>query len=187
MIFDIVFLIFIAAGFWWGYQKGIIYSLFSFAAYFIGIFAALKFSYLAVKTVNTTLHLGPKGVAIAAFLLVFILVVLLVRLIAWMLEQVLKTFSLNTVNQVVGGAIHALIALYVFCVFIWFLNKWDVIPIEQKRMSHVYSYIADLGPDVVQYTGRVIPAVQHIYDDFDQLIQQKQPHALQVLYKNTQG
>ena len=40
MIFDIVFLIFIAVAFWWGYTKGIIYSVFSFIGYFIAIAAA---------------------------------------------------------------------------------------------------------------------------------------------------
>lgn len=170
MIFDIVFLVFIAVGFWWGYQKGIIYSLFSLAAYFIGIMAALKFSYIAVKFLSGSLHLGPKAMAIAAFVLVFALVVLLVRLIAWALEAVLKSFSLNLVNQIVGGCLHALVSLYILCVFIWFVNKWDVISLEQKRTSHVYGYIADLGPTVVDYTGKAVPAIRHLFDDFDELI-----------------
>jgi membrane protein required for colicin V production len=170
MIFDILFVLFIGCGFWWGYQKGIIYSVFSLAAYFIGIIAALKFSYLAVKFLNGSLNLGPKGMAIVAFILVFILIVILVKVVAWALEQVLKSFSLNLVNQLIGGSIFALISLYILCVLIWFLNKWGVFPDHQKVTSHVYPYIANLAPTVVEYSGRVIPMFRDAFHDFEDLI-----------------
>jgi membrane protein required for colicin V production len=170
MVFDILFVIFIGVGFWWGYQKGIIYSIFSLLSYFLGIIGALKFSFIAVKFLNGTLNLGPKGIAITAFILVFILVVLLVRLVAWALEQILKSFSLNITNQLIGGTIHALIGLYVFCVFIWFLNKWDVFPKELKTTSHVYPYISDLGPQVVEYTGKIVPIFKDTFQNFEDMI-----------------
>jgi membrane protein required for colicin V production len=170
MIFDILFVIFIGGGFWWGYQKGIIYSVFSLAAYFIGIIGALKFSYIIIKYLHNALNLGPKAIAIIAFILMFLLIVLLVRIVAWALEQVLKSFSLNMVNQLIGGVIFACISLYVLCVMIWFLNKWNVFPEQQKMSSHVYAYIANLGPTVVEYSGKVIPMCKTAFHDIDELI-----------------
>ena len=170
MIFDILFVVFIGAGFYWGYQKGIIYSVFSLAAYFIGVICALKFSYLAVKFLHTSLNLGPKALSIIAFILMFLMVVLLVRIVAWALEQVLKTFALNMVNQLVGGLIFSLIGLYLLCVMIWFLNKWNVFPDSQKMNSHVYAYIANLGPQVVEFSGKIIPMFKTAFHDMDELI-----------------
>jgi len=170
MIFDILFVIFLGGGFWWGYQKGIIYSLFSLAAYFVGIIGALKFSYIAVKFLHTSLSLGPRALAIIAFILMFILIVLLVRLVAWVLEEILKSFSLNLVNQLIGGVIFSLISLYVLCVMIWFMNKWEVFPDHQKMTSHVYPYIANTGPTVVEYSGRIVPMFRSAFHDMDQLI-----------------
>jgi membrane protein required for colicin V production len=170
MIFDILFVIFLGAGFYWGYQKGIIYSVFSLAAYFIGIIGALKFSYLAVKFLHTSLNLGPKAMAIVAFIVMFLLIVLLVRLVAWALEQVLKTFSLNLVNQLIGGVIFSMISLYLLCVLIWFLNKWDVFPASQKINSHVYPYVARTGPAVVEFSGKIIPMFKTAFQDIDELI-----------------
>ena len=168
MVFDILFVVAIGLGFWWGYQKGIIYSLFSLAAYFIGIIAALKFSYVLVKFLQGTISIGPRGIAIVAFVLVFILIVLLVRLIAWVLEQILKSFSLNLVNQLIGGVIFSLISLYILCVGIWFLNKWDIIPAKQKMNSHVYPYIWNIAPAVVEYSGKVVPMVRTSFDDLEE-------------------
>jgi membrane protein required for colicin V production len=170
MIFDILFVVFLGAGFYWGYQKGIIYSVFSLAAYFIGVVGALKFSYVAVKFLHTSLNLGPKALAIIAFIIMFILIVLLVKIVAWALEQILKTFSLNLINQLIGGVIFSLISLYLLCVMIWFLNKWDVFPDSQKMNSHVYAYIANLGPSVVEFSGKIIPMCKTAFYDMDELI-----------------
>ena len=170
MIFDILFVVFLAAGFYWGYKKGIIYSIFSLAAYFIGIIGALKFSYVAVKFLHSSMNLSPKAMAIVAFIVMFILIVLLVRAIAWALEQMLKTFSLNLVNQLIGGTIFSLVSLYLLCVMIWFLNKWNVFPDHQKMSSHVYPYIANTGPAVVEFSGKVIPVFKSAFHDLDELI-----------------
>lgn len=169
MIFDILFLIFIGIGFYQGYKNGIIYSIFSIVGLFLGVIAALKFSYLAVNLLHGTLHAEPKVLAIVAFVLVFALVALFFKLVAWGLEQILQSFSLNLPNQIIGGFIHSLIGLYVLCVFIWFTNRVDIMPASQKTASHVYPYIANLGPRVVEVTGKAIPYFRDAFDNFDAL------------------
>jgi membrane protein required for colicin V production len=170
VIFDIIFLVFIGVAFWWGYTKGVIYSLFSLGGYFLGIFVALKFSYIAVKYLHQILDLSPKILAIVAFSLVFILIMLLVRLLAWILEQILKSFSLNITNQIVGGVIHALIGLYILCVLVWFGNKWEMLSEMEKKQSHVYPYIENLGPDVMEITGKAIPVMKTTFSEFESLL-----------------
>lgn len=169
MIFDILFLIFIGLGFWQGYRNGIIYSVFSLVGMFVGIIVALKFSYTVVNLLHGWIHAGPKVLAIIAFILVFALVALLFKLVAWGLEQILKSFSLNVANQIIGGFIHSLIGLYVLCVLIWFSNKLDIIPQSQKASSHIYPHIANLAPKVVEVTGRAIPFFRDAFDNYEGL------------------
>ena len=169
MIFDILFVIFIALGFYQGYKNGVVYSIFSLLGWFLGIIAALRFSYLIINVLHGYLHLGPKVLAFIAFALVVLLVLLLMRLIAWGLEKLLKSMSLNIANQVVGGIIHSLIGLYVLCVLIWFLNRLDVFPTHQKETSHIYPYVGNLAPKVVDATAKVIPMVRGTFENFDEL------------------
>lgn len=169
MVFDIVFLIFIGAGFYRGFRTGIIYSLFSLVGFFLGIIAALRFSYMVVNMLNGFLSISPKTLAIIAFVLVFILVLLLLKLLAWGLEQILKSFALNLPNQIIGGVIHSLIGLYVFCVITWFVNKLDVIPLSQKKESHTFVYISNLAPRVVEVSGKVVPLFKDTFSKFDVL------------------
>jgi membrane protein required for colicin V production len=169
MIFDIASLIFIALGFYQGWKNGVIYSIFSLLGWFLGIIAALKFSYMVIHLLQEFTHFSPKVLAIISFILILVLVILLMRLIAWGLEKILKAASLNLPNQVFGGILHSLIGLYVLCVFIWFLNKLDVFPKHQKESSHIYPYIANLGPKVVDATGKVIPVFRDTFEKFDDL------------------
>ncbi|MFN8287023.1 MAG: CvpA family protein [Chitinophagales bacterium] len=169
MIFDILFIVALALGFWWGYKKGIIYSLFSMLGYFLGVVIALKFSYVLISFLKGSLNTSPKVLAVIAFVLVFIFIVLMARLVAWVLEEILKSFSLNIVNQIIGGVLHSLIALFVLCVLIWFANKMGVFPQKQKDTSHVYSYIGNLGPQVVDMAGKALPFVKDSFDKFEKL------------------
>ncbi len=169
MLFDILFIVFIAVGFYQGYKNGIIYSIFSILGWFLGIIAALKFSYLMVSLLHGFAHLEPKSLAIVAFILVLALVVGLMKLIAWGLEQILKSFSMNLFNQVFGGLLHSLVGLFVLCVLIWFVNRLDVFPKSQKESSHVYPYIANLAPRVVETAGAIVPMFRDTFAKFDAL------------------
>lgn len=170
MLFDILFLVFIAIGFYQGYKNGIIYSLFSILGWFLGIVAALKFSYMMINLIDGFAHLSPKTLAIIAFILVLALVVGLMKLMAWGLEQILKSFSMNLFNQIFGGILHSLVGLYVLCVFIWFVNRLDVFPASQKTSSHVYPYIANLAPHVMEISGKVVPMFRDTFEKFDDLL-----------------
>src|SRR5436190_13038704 len=120
MVFDILFLVFIGVGFYQGYKNGIIYSIFSILGWFLGIVAALKFSYFVADLLRSYAHASTKTLAIIAFILVLACVVGLMKFIAWGLEQILKSANMNLFNQIFGGIIHSLVGLYVLCIFIWF-------------------------------------------------------------------
>ncbi|MDB5282998.1 MAG: Colicin production protein [Bacteroidota bacterium] len=169
MIFDLLFLVFIGFGFYQGFKNGVIYSVFSLLGWFLGIIAALRFSYMVINLLHGYLHLSPKELAIIAFVVIVLLVVVLMKLLAWALENILKSFALNLPNKIAGGLIHALVGLYLLCVFTWFLNRLDVIPVKQKETSHVYPYIGNLAPKVVEVSGKVIPYFRDTFERFDDL------------------
>jgi membrane protein required for colicin V production len=173
MIFDILFLAFVGLGFWWGYKKGIVYSLFSLAGWFLGIVMALKFSYFATKFLKNLFDLGPQAMAIASFICVFVIVLGFMRLLAYILEEILKSFSLNLVNQLIGGAIYMFISVYVFAVLIWFTGKMDIISASQKKSSHTYAFVESLGPQVIYYTSGIVPAFRNAFNQFEELYKKK--------------
>ncbi len=170
MFLDIIFLIFLGVSFYWGYQKGIIYAVFSLLAYLIGIVVALKCSAFAVRLIQGALKTDQRITTIIAFILVFILVVLLVRLIAWGLEHILKSFSLNTPNRLIGGSIYGVIGIYAFSLMFWFIYQWGAMPLQTRKESHVWKHVETLAPDAMRGMGKVVPAVQHAFEEMEELV-----------------
>lgn len=169
MILDIILLLFVAVGFYRGFRNGIIYSVFSLVGFFAGIIAALKFSFILTNLLRGWVHLGPRAPAIISFVVVFALVVGLFLLLAWALEQILKTFLLNLPNKIIGGIIYAFIGLYLFCVLVWYAKKMDAIPVSQQKGSLTYAYINELAPQVINATGKVLPFVKDTFKDLEDL------------------
>lgn len=156
-------------GFYQGYKNGIIYSLFSLAGWFLGIYGAMRFSYLMVHFLQGATGMSPKALAIVSFILMLLLVVGLLKLVAWALEQILKSMSLNMFNRLAGGLLHALIGLYIVCVLVWFLERADVIPASQKQHSHTYAYIYNLAPRVMEWSGKVVPLFKGTFERFENI------------------
>lgn len=169
MIIDIAFLLFIIAGFYWGFRSGVIYSIFSVVGLFLGVIAALKFSYLAVNLLHGWLNVGPKALVAISFVLVLVLVVLLFKFIAWGLERLLQSFALDIPNKVGGGIVYALAGAYLFCILIWFTIRLQVLPDGQKKDSFFYSYIAEAAPKVVEASGKIVPMFKDAFKNFDDL------------------
>ncbi|HEY0261912.1 MAG TPA: CvpA family protein, partial [Chitinophagales bacterium] len=144
MIFDLVFVIVIGLAFWWGYQKGVIHSIFALLVYFFGVLGAVRFSYLLIKYLKQWTGLSQKPLAVIAFILMFLLMVLLVRIVEWLLEYILQKFSLNAANKIAGGVLHTLVGLYLFCVLLWYGKGFNIVPKDQREMSHVYRYISGI-------------------------------------------
>ena len=170
MILDILFLLFLGVSFYWGYQKGIIYAVFSLLAYLVGLVVALKCSAFAVRLIHGAFKTNHQLTVVLAFVLVFIAVVLLVRLVAWGLEQILKSFSLNTMNRLVGGAIYTVIGIYMFSLTMWFANQWGMITLQTKKESHVWKYVHMAAPEAMRAIGQVVPSVQQAFSEMEQLL-----------------
>jgi uncharacterized membrane protein required for colicin V production len=175
MIFDILFVVLVGLGFYQGYTKGIIYSILSFLAYFFGLIIAIKFTYLGVKFLDDFIHFEPQTMRILGFVFVFILVLLMARLIAWILEQILKAISLNFANQISGALLHAAIGFYVMCIFTWYIDKMNVLPASQKEHSHTYPYVHEFAPTVMSYTEKAIPFLTDGYRQFEDLVKKASP------------
>jgi uncharacterized membrane protein required for colicin V production len=106
---------------------------------------------------------------------VFILVLLMARLIAWILEQILKAISLNFANQISGALLHAAIGFYVMCIFTWYIDKMNVLPASQKEHSHTYPYVHEFAPTVMSYTEKAIPFLTDGYRQFEDLVKKASP------------
>ena len=102
-ILDIILGIFLAYGLIRGIWNGFFVEFASLISLMLGIYIAIKFSFITAEFLSDIFSWNPKTIAIWAFILTFIAVVLGVSLLAKFFTTVANFASLGIFNKIAGG------------------------------------------------------------------------------------
>jgi len=162
MILDIITLCAIAFGFYQGFSSGLIKTLFSALALFVGIIVAIKFSDVTIGLLQNSLSINPAILFVVGFVLTFVLVMVLIKFIGKTLEKFAKAIQIGSVDKILGGLFMALFYSVIISFAVYFMNKIELIKEDTKTASITYQYLEPL-PQATQGIGKVI---QPIFNDF---------------------
>lgn len=102
---DIVLSIFIVLGLIRGLRNGLFVELASLVSFFIGIYIAVKFSYLVGNCIGDG---NSKSVKVVAFIITMIAVIVGIHMLAKLLSGIASTLFLGWLNKL-GGAFFAVL------------------------------------------------------------------------------
>jgi len=100
MVIDIIFAVAAAYGFWIGFSRGIIQTIFTILAYVVGLMTAFRFGPQMTQLLESLFSNTNPLMFIAGFVVTFVLTMLFIRLIARGLEGLLQTVNINVINQI---------------------------------------------------------------------------------------
>lgn len=86
-----------------GLRNGLFVELASLVAFFVGIYAAVKFSYLAKALLEEAVSWSPKTVQLTAFVLTLVVVVVAIHLLAKIFTGIADFAFLGWLNTLGGG------------------------------------------------------------------------------------
>jgi len=161
MVIDIIFFISAAYGFYVGYSKGIIKTVFSTLSIVLGLMAAMKFSPYMTSFLEDTFSRSPL-MFVAGFVLTFVGVMLLVRLLAKTIEGIFKTIKINVINKIAGGIFMSGFFILLFSILVWFGNEAQGIDSKTKETSFSYSYLEKIP---IEARG-VFMTLKPVFQDF---------------------
>jgi len=110
-------------GFVRGFWNGFFVELASFVSLILGIYVAIKFSYLMKSIVARHVSWNPKTVQIVAFIITFILVVIGISFLAKFLTKMANLASLGIVNKVMGSVFGLLKMILMLSVLLSLFQK----------------------------------------------------------------
>lgn len=101
---DIFLCVFLCFGLIKGIKNGFFVELASLVSMLLGIFIAIKFSYL-MKDILEDHYTGlnPKVIQVSAFALTFLLVIVAVSMLAKLFTSIANFTALGLVNKILGG------------------------------------------------------------------------------------
>jgi len=150
-----------------GFKNGLIGAAFSFAAFFIGLAAALKLSAIVAVYMQESFKSQSAWWPVVAFVVVFLLVSGLIRMAAGVMSKTLDVVMLGWVNKLGGFFLYAIMYTLIYSVVLFFLDQIMHISDAVKQQSKVYSYIEPWGEWTMNALGNVIPWFKDVFKDME--------------------
>lgn len=165
MTIDILLLIIGGWGFYQGFSRGIIKTVFTVFSLIFGLLAAFKLTPAATRFIETAFHTEEAYTFILGFLLAFFLAMIIIRLGAQFIEKALKTAHINVINQLAGGLLLAALYTLVFSLLIWFADNSHVISQEARNTSKTYPFLRAFPGKMKDVYEFVKPTFQEFWQE----------------------
>lgn len=162
MFLDIITCLLVAFGFYQGFSKGLIKTVFATLSLVIGIVAALKLSPIVINVLQRALDISPAITFVLGFVLTFIVVMALIRFLGNSLEKVVKSIHIGGVNKLLGGLVLGLFYALLISFGVYFVDKVELISTETKEASFTYPLLEPM-PRAAQGVGE---QVRPIFNEF---------------------
>ncbi len=104
-------------------KNGLFVELASLISLILGIYIAIRFSFLARIMLSGLVNWNPKTIQITAFIITFLVVVVAVSLLAKFLTSIANFAKLGVINQFGGGFFRLLKTVLILSIFLNLFEK----------------------------------------------------------------
>ncbi len=158
---DVVFGVLLVYGLCQGFRNGFFVELASFVSLILGIYFAVKFSFLVKEILAGFVRWNPKMIQIIAFILTFILIVVAISLLAKFLTKTANFAQLGWINKLGGGVFRVLKTVLIISIV---LNLFEKINFD-NTFAKKETLNKSLFYHPIQKTARFMyPSIEKWYD-----------------------
>jgi uncharacterized membrane protein required for colicin V production len=164
MIIDIGLVLFAGAGFWLGYTKGLVRTLFFVVFYTIALLLTLALSPWMMDLIIRWFNADKMFALI--FGTIFTMVILVV-LLHWMLKSVekyLKKSRFGAYSKSFGGVVMMLVAMTVYSFLIWAIVGFGWMNITVKNKSYAYPVLEQVPIKTKSFIEEFKPLFSRYWD-----------------------
>ena len=163
MPIDIGFIAFFAYGFWQGYSRGIISTVFNVLLYVFGFVLAFKMAPTTTRIMEAMFHSDNPTMFLGAFLVNLFTIMLILRYTAKGLEGGMRMIYIGLINQLAGGAAMGGALVVVYSVLVWFAVKVSFINEATLAESRSYSFLEPLPGKAKDFAIRMKPLALDVW------------------------
>ena len=164
MAIDIMFLLSMVSGFYIGFSRGIIKTVFGVIALIFGFLAAFKFAPGMTQLLETSFNSTNPLMFLAGVALSFVLAMFLIRLFARGLEGALKTANINVINQLAGGVLLSALMVVLYSVLLWFGEQAHIVNDAAIHESKTYIVLKDIPGKAMVVANQIKPVFEEFWD-----------------------
>lgn len=144
MPIDITFIAVFAYGFWVGYSRGVIGTVFNFGAYIFGVTLAFKITPTTTNILESLFHSDNPSMFMAAFIVNLVFIMFVLRQASRGMESAFRAVYLGVINQAAGGALMGALSVVIYSILIWFLVQVRFLNDQTLAESKTYPFLKDI-------------------------------------------
>ncbi len=179
MMIDILFLLIAGWGFYQGYSRGIIKTVFTAFSIVFGLMVAFKFTPAATRFLETAFHSTSPLNFIGGFLLAFLLTMIIIRMAAQFFEKTLQAANINFINQAAGGVLLASLYTLVYSLLLWFGDQSHIITPENSKGSMTYTHLRSFPSKMKGVYQYIKPGFQDFWHESVRFIDRMEEKSIQ--------
>ena len=178
MALDIIIIVLIASGFYWGFSKGIVQTFFAIVSIAISLIVASKFATRIADLLIGSFDFKPESAFVVGLMILFFACLIFVRFIGTRVEALFTTLNINFINKIAGGVLMGLIFLMLTTLGVEFLRDKDqtsgfvtessVYPIVQPLGKMTYNMWLKIQPELNKYKQTVTESLEDVRESKDQ-------------------
>ncbi len=140
-----------------GYRKGLIVEVFSFLAFFLGLFLAMRLSFPVTRYFFEDSPLITL-ISMVVFFVLFLFLVWGIKLAASWIKTVVNLTLLGWVDNLLGAFASTVKWLFILSVVMWIFESFGIeLPLEWTSDSMVYSILQPIGPALYGWLSEYFP------------------------------
>lgn len=178
MLLDVLLAIVIIAGLINGFRRGLIYSIFAFAALFLGVMLGMKYSFLLTAYLHRWDAFQTRFLPFISFVVILLIVLTAVKMCYKLVQSISDKLFLGTVNKIIGGALWAIVLVLIYSTLLWFSDRLHIIPEETKAASLTYQYAVAFAPWAAEEFSRIIPWFQGMFESLEKFLRETPPEGI---------
>lgn len=164
MWIDIVLLALVGLGFWAGFSRGIIKTVFTVVSIALGVLAAIRFSPSMTNFLKDITNEHSPLMFFAGVILSFTITMLFIRLIGRGLEGMLQTANINIINRMAGGALIGAVTTFFYAALLsFFISSNPQTEAEITKDSVTYPYLKEYPAIGWQFAGQLKEPIQRFW------------------------
>ncbi|MEZ4898692.1 MAG: CvpA family protein [Saprospiraceae bacterium] len=170
MVLDLFFVLIAAFGFYMGYSRGVIKTVFTVVGVLLGILFTLKLSPIGIDFLEGVFNRQNPWIFILGFAGTFLIILAIVRFTGKNLENLFKAVKLNFINKIAGGALLSLLFIICFSYLVWFLDRTHLVSDSVKSRSFTYPVLSVMPEESKLIAEKLKPVFRGFWDKTIQVI-----------------
>jgi len=166
---DIAIGILLIIGLYQGIKNGLFVEIASIISFILGVFIAIKFSYVVKSFLEDFVNWNPQTVQITSFVITLILVVIGVHLLAKIFTKIANFAFLGCINKLAGGIFSVIKTALLIGIVLNLVQKINLdnqlISEEKQEKSLFYRPILDTTAFIMPMVTCWIEDVKAIYEE----------------------